>query len=132
MARGTRGTGPRQVATSTNQSKIIVLYEATQECVWLRRMIDHIHISCGIGAFGSPIIIYEDNAACVAQMQMRHIETNYTTHISPKKYSHQLQESGVISILQIQSYGNYIDPFIKLSWFVTLNLYGGVHESGNR
>jgi hypothetical protein len=30
------------VATSTNHSEIIALYEATQECVWLRRMINHI------------------------------------------------------------------------------------------
>ena len=29
-------------ATSTNHSKIIALYEASRECVWLRRMINHI------------------------------------------------------------------------------------------
>jgi hypothetical protein len=57
------------VATSTNHSKIIALYEASREYAWLRRMIDHIHISCDIGVIGSPTIIYEDNAACVAQMQ---------------------------------------------------------------
>jgi hypothetical protein len=55
-----------------------VLFEASQECVRLRRMIDNIQISCDIGAIGSSIIIYEDNVACVVQMQMRHIETNYT------------------------------------------------------
>jgi hypothetical protein len=32
-------------------------------------MIEHIQIVCGIGAIGSPTIIYEDNVACVAQMQ---------------------------------------------------------------
>jgi hypothetical protein len=64
------------VATSTNHSKIIVLYEASRECVWLRRMIDHkcaclrrmidhIQKSCGFDAIESPTIIYEDNAACV-------------------------------------------------------------------
>jgi hypothetical protein len=30
------------VATSVNHSEIIVLYEASRECAWLRRMIDHI------------------------------------------------------------------------------------------
>jgi hypothetical protein len=30
------------VATFTNHSKIIVLYEASRECAWLRRMINHI------------------------------------------------------------------------------------------
>jgi hypothetical protein len=92
------------VATSMNHSEIIALYEASHECVWLRRMIDHIQKSCGIGAIKSPIIIYEDNAACVAQMQTGYIKTNYTKHISPKLfYPHELQEGGEISILQIKS-----------------------------
>jgi hypothetical protein len=56
-------------------------------------MIDHIHILCGIGAIGSPNIIDEDNDACVVQMQMRYIKTNYTKHISPKLfYPHQLHK----------------------------------------
>jgi hypothetical protein len=38
---------------------------------------DYVHISGSIDAIGSPTIIYEDNAACVGQI-------NYTTHISPK------------------------------------------------
>jgi hypothetical protein len=61
-----------------------VLFEASQECVRLRRMIDNIQISCDIGAIGSSIIIYEDNVACVVQMQMRHIETNYTKIVIQK------------------------------------------------
>jgi hypothetical protein len=58
------------VATSTNHSKINALYEATRECVWLRRMINHIQKSCGKGVVNTPTIIYEDNVACVAQMHM--------------------------------------------------------------
>jgi hypothetical protein len=54
------------VATSTNHSEIIALYEATRECVWLWRMINHIQKSCGKGVVHTPTIIYEDNAACVA------------------------------------------------------------------
>jgi hypothetical protein len=74
-----------------NHSEIIVLYEASRECVWLRRMIDHIQKSCEICAIESPIIIYEDNTACVTQMQTGYIKTNYTKHISPKLfYLHQL------------------------------------------
>jgi hypothetical protein len=34
----------------------------------VRRVINHIETSCGISALESPTIIYEDNAACVAQM----------------------------------------------------------------
>jgi hypothetical protein len=54
---------------STNHSEIIILYEASRECALLRRVINHIQTSCGIGALESPTIIYEDNAACVTQMQ---------------------------------------------------------------
>jgi tRNA A37 threonylcarbamoyltransferase TsaD len=68
-----------------------VLYEASRECAWLRRMIDHIQKSCGIHAIGPPMIIYEDNAARVAQIQMGYIKTNCTKHISTKLfYPHKL------------------------------------------
>ena len=75
------------VATSTNHSEIISLFEATCECVWLRRMINHIQQSCGMGSIKSPTIIYEDNAACVGQMQTWYIESNITKHICPKWFS---------------------------------------------
>jgi hypothetical protein len=57
------------IATPTNHSEIIVLYEALRECGWLRRVINHIQTSCDIGALKSPMIIYEDNVACVAQIK---------------------------------------------------------------
>jgi hypothetical protein len=67
------------------------LYEASRECGWLRRVINHIQSSCGIHSIESPTIIYEDNAACVAQMQQGYIKSNVTKHISPKLfYPHQL------------------------------------------
>jgi hypothetical protein len=63
-------------------------------------MIDHIQKLCGIGSIESPTIIYEDNVACVAQMQIGYIKTNCTKHISLKLfYPHKLQEGGEISIL---------------------------------
>ena len=45
------------VATFTNHFEIIALYEASGECVWLRRLINHIQQSCGIGSLESPTII---------------------------------------------------------------------------
>jgi hypothetical protein len=79
------------IATSTNHSKIIVLYKASRECAWLRKVIDHIHTSCGMGVVESPTIIYEDNVSCVGQMQTGYIKTNYTKHISMKLfYPHEL------------------------------------------
>jgi hypothetical protein len=88
------------ITTSTNHLEIITLYEALREYVWLHRVINHIETSCGIGALELPTIIYEDNVACVAQIQTRYIKTNYTKHISSKKiYPHEFQEHGKISIL---------------------------------
>jgi hypothetical protein len=77
-------------------------------------MIDHIQKSCGIGAIESPMIIYEDNAAYVAQVQTGYIKTNYTKHISLKLFCpHELQKGGDISIMQIKSCDNLADLFMK-------------------
>jgi hypothetical protein len=79
------------VATSTNHSEIIALYEAARECIWLRRMINHIQKSCGLNVADTPTIIYEDNAACVAQIHMGYVKSNLTKHIAPKFfYPHEL------------------------------------------
>ena len=72
--------------TSTNHSEIIALYEASRECVWLHRMINHIQQACGIGSIELPTIIYEDNSACVTQMQTGYIKSNITKHIVPKLF----------------------------------------------
>ena len=102
------------VATSTNHSEIIALYEAARECVWLRRMIDHIQKSCGMNSVDTPTIIYEDNAACVAQMHMGYVKSNLTKHIAPKFfYPHELQKSGEIKVLQAKSCDNLADLFTK-------------------
>jgi hypothetical protein len=77
-------------------------------------VINHIETSCGIGALESPTIIYEDNTACVAQLQIGYIKSNYTKHISPKLfYPHELQDHGEINILQTKSCDNLADLFTK-------------------
>ena len=82
------------MSTSTNHSEIIALYEASRECVWLRRMINYIIQSCGIGAIDTPTIIFEDNLACVTQMESSYIKSNMTKHIIPKLfYPHELQQN---------------------------------------
>jgi hypothetical protein len=88
------------INTSTNHSEIIALYEAARECAWLRRVINHIQVSCGIEPIGSPTIIYEDNAACITQMQLGYVKNNVTKYITSKLfYPHELQVNGDISIL---------------------------------
>ena len=70
--------------------------------------------SCGIGSLESPTIIYEDNVACVTQMQTGYIKSNITKHIAPKLfYPHELQQSGEINILQMKSCDNLSDLFTK-------------------
>jgi hypothetical protein len=77
-------------------------------------VINHIQISCGNELIGSPTIIYEDNAACIAQMQSCYVKSNVTKHITPKLfYQHELQVNGEINILQTKSYDNLVDLFIK-------------------
>lgn len=102
------------VTTSTNHYKIVALYEASRECVWLRRMINHIQQSSGIGSIESPTIIYEDNSACITQIETCYIKSNITKHISPKLfYPHELQKNGEINILQTKSCDNLADLFTK-------------------
>ena len=67
-----------------------------------------------MGVMESPTIIYEDNAACVTQMQTCYIKCNITKHIAPKLfYPHELQQSGEINILQTKSCDNLADLFTK-------------------
>ena len=89
------------VSTFTNYFEIIALYEASRECVWLRRMINHIIQLCGIGALETPTIIFENNSACVTQIESGYIKSNMIKHIIPKLfYPHELQKNGEIEILQ--------------------------------
>jgi hypothetical protein len=82
------------VTTSTNHSEIIVLFEASRECVWLRRLVNHILITCGIGSIESSTIISDDNSAYVVQMETCYIKSNINKYIAPKLfYPHELQEN---------------------------------------
>nr|AAS79613.1 putative copia-like polyprotein [Ipomoea trifida] len=103
------------VATSSNHSEIIALYEASRECVWLRSLIQHIHSSCGtMSKVDSPTVLYEDNAACVAQMSSGYVKGGLTKHIAPKFfYPHELQKSGEILIEKVRSSENLADLFTK-------------------
>jgi hypothetical protein len=63
-------------------------------------VINHISVSCGIETIGLPTIIYEDNTACIAQMQPGYVKSNVTKHITLKLfYPHELQVNWEISIL---------------------------------
>jgi hypothetical protein len=77
-------------------------------------MVNHIVQSCGIGVLDTPTTIFEDNSACVTQMESSYIKSNMTKHIIPKLfYLHELQKNGEIEILQTKSCDNLVDLFTK-------------------
>jgi hypothetical protein len=91
-------------------------------------VINHIQVLCGIESISSPIIIYEDNAACIAQMQSCYMKSNVTKHITPKLfYPHELQINGEINILQINSFNNLTNLFTKfLPYTIFLKCVAGI------
>ena len=103
------------VATSSNHSEILVMHEASREFVWLRSMIQHIKESCGLSSIkNNPTVLYEDNAACIAQIKGGYIKGDRTKHISPKFfYTHELQKDGEIDVQQISSNDDLADLFTK-------------------
>ena len=58
--------------------------------------------------------MYEDNAACIAQLRGGYIKGDRTKHILPKFfYTHELQKKGDIDVRQIRSCDNLADLFTK-------------------
>ena len=81
---------------------------------WLRHVTNHIQKYCSINTVNIPTIIYEDNAACVAQIHMCYVKSNITKHIVPKFfYPHELQKNDEVKILQTRSCDNLTDLFTK-------------------
>ncbi|KAL0303291.1 UNVERIFIED_CONTAM: Retrovirus-related Pol polyprotein from transposon TNT 1-94 [Sesamum radiatum] len=110
-----RSTKQTLVATSSNHAELIALYEAGRECVWLRSLTHYVRESCGLESIEkSPTVIYEDNAACIAQIKDGYIKGDRTKHISPKFFStHELQVEGKVDVTQIPSSQNLADLFTK-------------------
>lgn len=103
------------VATSSNHAEVIALNEASRECTWLRSMTQLILTSCGIDKDKSPTLIYEDNAACVAQMKEGYIKSDRTKHIPPKffEYTQERIKNQQIELKYVQSSNNAADLFTK-------------------
>ena len=58
--------------------------------------------------------MYEDNAACIAQLKGGYIKGDWTKHILPKFFfTHDLQRNGEIEVQQIRSSDNLADLFTK-------------------
>ena len=104
------------VVTSYNHSERLAMHEASGQCVWLKFMIQHIRESFGLSSIkNNPTVLYEDNAACIAQIKLGYIKSNRTKHISQKFfYTHELQKDGEIDVQQIRSNDNLVDLFTKV------------------
>ena len=78
-------------------------------------MTQHIQISCGLSFDEKPVILYEDNAACVAQMKEGYIKSDRTKHIPPKffAFTKELEKNKCIDVRHIQSSENSSDLFTK-------------------
>ncbi|XP_023635807.1 uncharacterized protein LOC111829924 [Capsella rubella] len=78
-------------------------------------MTQHIMIDCGMTeGKAAPTIMYEDNAACIAQLKDGYIKGDRTKHILPKFFfTHELQKAGEVQVEQVQSCDNSADLFTK-------------------
>ena len=102
-------------ATLSNHAEILAIHEASRKCVWLRFMTQHIRVDCGMSeGKDAPTIMYEDNAACIAQLKDGYIKGDMTKHIRPKFFfTHELQKAGEVQVVQVRSSDNSADLFTK-------------------
>ncbi|KAG7559105.1 Reverse transcriptase RNA-dependent DNA polymerase [Arabidopsis thaliana x Arabidopsis arenosa] len=100
--------------TSSNHAELLAIHKASRECVWLRSMTQHIRSDCGMDEDKEPTVLYEDNAACIAQLKEGYIKGDRTKHILPKFFStSDWQKDGTISVQQVRSSENSADLFTK-------------------
>ncbi|XP_048615523.1 uncharacterized protein LOC125588288 [Brassica napus] len=109
------------------------MYEASREHVWLRNMTGHVRVESGLTVGKEePTIIYEDNAACIAQLKDGHIKGDRTKHILPKFFfTHDLQKAKEVQVVQVRSSDNSVDLFTKslpTSTFKKLIYQIGMHQ----
>ena len=111
-----RSTKQSIAATSSNNAEILAIHEASRECVWLRSMTHYIRKNCELlpENKNTQTILYEDKAACIAQLKEGYIKGDRMKHISPKFFfTHELQKNGEIDVQQIRSDDNLADLFTK-------------------
>nr|GEZ53535.1 retrotransposon like protein [Tanacetum cinerariifolium] len=79
----------------------------------------------------SPTVVYEDNAACIAQLKDEYIKGDKTKHILPKFFfTHDLRKSDNIIVQKVRPSGNQTDLFTKALHTTTFKKL--VHGTGMR
>ena len=102
-------------ATSTNHAELIAFHEATRELVWLRTVECLITSQAGLEVAKEPIIINEDNSACVAQVAAGFIKADRVKHIDPQIFSftQDLIQNKELQVNKIDSAKNIADMLTK-------------------
>ena len=88
--------------------------------------------SCGLSSIKNKLtVLYEDNAACIAQVKGGYIKGYQTKNISLKFfYTHELHNSDEINVQQIRFSDNLADLFTKALPTTTFKKL--VHQIGMR
>jgi hypothetical protein len=99
-------------AASTCYAELIALYEATKECIWLRRMINQIYSISGFPEIQEPTIVYEDNEACIKMIQEGFIKGENTKHIATRFFTIK-ENTHELEVVRVASAENLADIFTK-------------------
>ena len=88
------------VVTFPNQSEILVIHETSQECVWLRSIIQYIRESCRLSSIkDNQTMLHKDNIAWITHIKEEWIKDDKTNYILLKFfYTHELQKSSEINV----------------------------------
>jgi hypothetical protein len=76
-------------------------------------MMQFVHTSLHLGEDLPPVLIYEDNRACVYQVQEGYIKSDRTKHIDPKFFFMHELNGKELSIKTIASDSNAAELFTK-------------------
>ena len=72
------------IATSSNHVELLALHKASKVCIWLRPVAQHIQGTCGLFLDEKLIMLYKDNASCLAQLEKVFTKSKNIRHISSK------------------------------------------------
>ena len=99
--------------TSSNWSENIALYEAVREGIWLFHLQKSICSNANLPFSSNPIIIFEDNKACIDQLAKGAIRGDKLKHIAPKFFFTHEVNGTFIQVVKIASQENVADIFTK-------------------
>ena len=110
-----KSTKQTVTTTSTNHAELLAFHEAAREVVWLRTLERILNQQCKLRINDRPIVIFEDNSACVRQMASGFIKIDRTKHVSPHifGFNQDLLDQKQLDIVKIESENNIADMLTK-------------------